>query len=210
MTLTAEIAPADSIPSSQPQPAPEPSPTIGGEVIVSYIDGNHTVRTVVAHVLAITPASTAGEQPSLSLAFPHQPIDVLKLSSARWSDAYERRTGVVHHTHPDAVSGKAPIAWGHALGGGNFLPALIKSPEGDGKNPIFERHILEDRPVRPDVAQVSAVQHGKAPEGVSAPALTSEVGSPAPVQLGEGIAEPKPPADPTSEPKPPTEVDPAK
>lgn len=170
-TGTNESQQAAAKAAAQPTPLTpkEADPTIGAAVLVSYYDGKHVLRNVAAHVLALSPSSVAG-LPSLTVAFPSIPADPLKLSSPRWYEAFERRCGVLHHTHPDALAGKVMIVWGHATDETTF-PALIK-PEGSAENPIFERHILED--ARPDIAQVAAIQSGKAPEGSSAPALTSE------------------------------------
>lgn len=174
------------------QVAAEENPQLGHAVLVTYFDGSHTLRSVVAHVLAVSLSPDENGMPSLSVAFPTLPPDARKLSGPRFQEGYERRTGVVHYKHPDAIAGKVSIVWGHAADETTF-PTLIQ-PGGDGQNPIFERHILEEPP-KPPVAQVAAVQGGKAPAGSSAPTLTSEAGAPHPV--GE---HPAPQAAATQEP----------
>jgi hypothetical protein len=173
---------------------PDQKPTVGKAVLVTFFGGAHVLRSAVAHVLAVstyaTDLTTEDGLPSISVAYPAEPIDALKLASPRWQDAYIRKSGVVHFSHPLAKAGKVSIVWGHPVQEGE-LPTLIQ-PEGDGQNPIFTREQLPEQ-TQPDMSQVAAVQSGRAPEGVSVSPLTSDAISPttAPETPTEAHTEPE-------------------
>jgi len=144
-------------------PVIENDPIVGQAVLVSYYDTQHNVKSAVAHVLAISPFKPDGSFPTLTVAYPADPIDAIKLGSPHWADAYVRAGGVPHFSAPEAIDGKVPVVWGHAADQSSF-PNLQK-PDGDGQNPIYTREIIgAAREQAPDVAQILAVQTGQAPQ----------------------------------------------
>lgn len=154
-------------------------PAVGLPTLVAFFGGDHTVLLSLAHVLSVGPVDPATNEPTLTVAFPTRPIDERKLGSVRWSDAFQRVTGVQHFSHPDVKEGRAAIAWG-GDGAIEILSAPeIPQPEGAGsdENPIFTRNVLEDQPTGEAVHEALIAQQGKAPEGSHQSPLTSEAGT---------------------------------
>lgn len=155
-------------------------PVIGQPTLVAFFGSDHKVTLSLAHVLAIGPVDELTNEPTLTVAYPSTPADERKLGNVRWSDAYDRVTGVQHFTHPDAKSGKLSIAWG-GDGDIEILSAPeLPQPEGAGSvaNPIFERQELtEPKGTSAAVSEALAAQQGKVPEGAHVSPATSEAGS---------------------------------
>lgn len=153
-------------------------PEIGQPTVVAFFGGDHTVKLSLAHVLAIGPVDPVTGHPTLTVAYPSQPADPRKLGTPRWSDAFDRVTGVQHYSHPDAKDGKLSIAWG---GDGDIevenVPEL-PTPAGDGANPVYQRQDLEVPNLAAATnAEAIIAQRGQAPEGSHLSPATSEAGT---------------------------------
>ena len=74
--------------------------------------------------------------------------------SAKWQNAYIRKTGVVHYSHELATDGKESIVWGYPVTPSE-LPTLIKR-DAPAINPIFERPVDVEVPEVP-LGQAGAV-----------------------------------------------------
>ena len=161
-------------------------PHVGGAVVVSHFDRHHVVRTAIAHVLAIsggTHLSTPEGVPALTVAFPDPAADLAVLQGPTFARAYRREVGVVHHSHPEARTGRHSIVWGHALDQEQLNDeALLEGPEHSSANSVFDRHQPEHIP-----AEVPAGLHG-------APTLRSELTTTVDTDAGPVLM----PTDPTS------------
>lgn len=133
-------------------------PVVGSAVVVTFYSGSQQLSSVVAHVLAITGAAanlaTTDGHPALTVAYPDPNADPAVLLSAKWQNAYIRKTGVVHYSHELATDGKESIVWGYPVTPSE-LPTLIKR-DAPAINPIFERPVDVEVPEVP-VGQAGAV-----------------------------------------------------
>jgi hypothetical protein len=167
------------------------NPKVGQPTVVAFFQPDHTVLLTLAFVTGIGPVDEITGHPTLSVVFPRQPADGRVLGSVRWSDAFDRVTGVQHYSHPDAQDGKLAIAWG---GDGDIEigdAPQIPQPEGNASNPIYDRHELNEQPSTSAVTAESLIaQRGQAPEGAHLSPLTSEAG-----EVHDATVAPKPTDD---------------